>query len=62
MPEKLLDDLDEQQTRDLFAYLQSAGPLSAGGGQQAQPVPRARRIRRILEGLSGFGFFGVQVG
>jgi len=26
MPEKLLDDLTEQQIRDLFAYLQADGP------------------------------------
>jgi putative membrane-bound dehydrogenase-like protein len=26
MPEKQLDDLDDQQTRDFFSYLQSAGP------------------------------------
>lgn len=27
MPEKLLDELDEQQIRDLFAYLQGKGPV-----------------------------------
>ena len=27
MPEKLLDELTDQQIRDLFAYLQSAGPV-----------------------------------
>ncbi len=27
MPEKLLDDLSDQQIRDLLAYLQSDGPI-----------------------------------
>jgi putative heme-binding domain-containing protein len=36
MPEKLLDDLDEQQIRDLFAYLQSNAP-AAGGTSQKSP-------------------------
>jgi putative membrane-bound dehydrogenase-like protein len=36
MPEKLLDELDEQQIRDLFAYLQGTGPRS-GQGVNAPP-------------------------
>jgi putative heme-binding domain-containing protein len=43
MPEKLLDDLDEQQIRDLFAYLQSNGPL-AGGHQEKGTVPAALKV------------------
>jgi putative membrane-bound dehydrogenase-like protein len=36
MPEKLLDELDEQQIRDLFAYLQSKG---SDASAQAKPTP-----------------------
>jgi putative membrane-bound dehydrogenase-like protein len=49
MPEKLLDDLDEQQIRDLFAYLQSAGPPSAGGGQQSRPASPASKEKAVLK-------------
>jgi putative membrane-bound dehydrogenase-like protein len=64
MPEKLLDDLDEQQIRDLFAYLQSEMPSAApsppqrppyeggeGGvrGQQAQPAPPAKDEKAVLK-------------
>src|SRR5439155_19407935 len=32
MPEKLLDELTDQEVRDLFSYLQSDGPRQGGGG------------------------------
>ena len=35
MPEKLLDELDEQQIRDLFAYLQSSGPAATASTKKA---------------------------
>ncbi len=40
MPEKLLDDLDEQQTRDLFAYLQGSGPTSAAPAKLQAVEPK----------------------
>jgi putative heme-binding domain-containing protein len=39
MPEKILDDLDEQQIRDLFSYLQAPGPLA--GNQVANSIAPA---------------------
>jgi putative membrane-bound dehydrogenase-like protein len=43
MPEKLLDDLDEQQIRDLFAYLQGPGPFSAGN-KDKKTVPGVLKV------------------
>src|SRR5262249_27392900 len=40
MPEKLLDPLDEPDTRDLFAYLQSDGPA-----KPSPPPPLGERVR-----------------
>jgi type 1 glutamine amidotransferase len=39
MPEKLLDELDEQQIRDLFAYMQSGGPFAAAPAQSPAKLP-----------------------
>jgi type 1 glutamine amidotransferase len=49
----LLDDLDEQQIRDLFAYLQSSGPPVAGTNQQSRPAKKGTAPLRI-EGQSPF--------
>jgi putative heme-binding domain-containing protein len=49
MPEKLLDDLDEQQIRDLFAYLQSEGSPPAGGAQEAGPATSAKKQNAFLK-------------
>jgi putative membrane-bound dehydrogenase-like protein len=43
MPEKLLDDLDEQQIRDLFAYLQSTGPLPVSHSEK-DTVPAVLKV------------------
>ncbi len=40
MPEKLIDELDEQQTRDLFAYLQGTGPTSAAPAKLQAVEPK----------------------
>ena len=48
MPEKLLDDLDEQQIRDLFAYLQSSGPVPASAGQERPPTAAAKEQKAIV--------------
>ena len=45
MPEKLLDELDEQQIRDLFAYLQSTGP---GAGSKPAPDDAKKIIKVCL--------------
>jgi putative membrane-bound dehydrogenase-like protein len=39
MPEKILDDLDEQQIRDLLSYIQADSAVSASSGRQAKPEP-----------------------
>jgi putative heme-binding domain-containing protein len=44
MPEKLLDDLDEQQIRDLFAYLESNAPLSAATNQEPRPAAAVLKV------------------
>jgi putative membrane-bound dehydrogenase-like protein len=53
MPEKLLDDLDDQQTRDLFSYLQGQGPLpsltKAAGGKTAQAPLKVCLVSGSLE-------------
>ena len=48
MPEKLLDELDEQQIRDLFAYLQSSGPLTGHGGNSS-PKPARDSQKQIIK-------------
>ncbi|HLJ93896.1 MAG TPA: ThuA domain-containing protein, partial [Gemmataceae bacterium] len=43
MPEKLLDDLDEQQIRDLFAYLQSGGPAVPARNQKPESAAQGKK-------------------
>jgi putative membrane-bound dehydrogenase-like protein len=48
MPEKLLDDLDDQETRDLFSYLQGNGPSAAPGKpSEAAPAPKAKAPLKV---------------
>jgi putative membrane-bound dehydrogenase-like protein len=42
MPEKLLDDLDDQETRDFFSYLQSASSPAQNGLGWGQPKASKR--------------------
>jgi type 1 glutamine amidotransferase len=49
MPDRLLDDLDEQQIRDLFAYLQSDGPPPTGQRQQPNSAPPGKNDNVILK-------------
>ena len=52
MPEKLLDELDEQQIRDLFAYLQSGGPDLV-----ARRTPdTTRKVIKVLPGLGSLEY------
>jgi putative heme-binding domain-containing protein len=46
MPEKILDELDDQQIRDLFAYLQSTGPTSPSK-QSVKPVQADDKPKKI---------------
>jgi putative membrane-bound dehydrogenase-like protein len=48
MPEKILDDLDEQQIRDLFSYIQGNGLTAAGQPARAEAAMSARALRVCL--------------
>src|SRR5439155_23973582 len=49
MPDKLLDDLDEQQIRDLFSYLQGNGPPGTVSSQQSGPAAKAKSEQAVLK-------------
>jgi putative membrane-bound dehydrogenase-like protein len=49
MPEKLLDDLDEQQIRNLFAYLQSGAPSSSELSQASRPAASLNAKKALLK-------------
>jgi putative heme-binding domain-containing protein len=48
MPEKILDDLDEQQIRDLFSYIQGNGVTAAGQPARAEAAMSDRALRVCL--------------
>jgi putative membrane-bound dehydrogenase-like protein len=49
MPEKLLDQMYDQDVRDLFAYLQSDGPAAPAGkpGADTPPAPKANAAKKL---------------
>ena len=49
MPEKLLDDLDDQEIRDLFAYLPERRSLSAGQSAGSQPALGKETVPAVLK-------------
>ncbi|MFL5242825.1 MAG: PVC-type heme-binding CxxCH protein [Gemmataceae bacterium] len=48
MPEKLLDEFDDQQTRDLFSYLQGDGPVAAPKSSAIDPNHSGKKLRVCL--------------
>jgi putative membrane-bound dehydrogenase-like protein len=49
MPEKILDELQDQDIRDLFSYLQGDGPITSGEPKAAQLAASSKNTKDLLK-------------